>query len=73
MVVFPVMADLCTSSRPVGPVPQGWSGGNQLVVNDLHGGGHTRQLWDHMDAGHRGTTGHGTNYKLIDRITTMMC
>lgn len=61
------MDDLCTSSRPVRPVSKGQSGGNQLVVTGLHAGGHTGQLWDHMDAGHPRATVLGT--KLTDTVT----
>lgn len=58
------MAVFCTSSGPVCPVSEGHSGGNQLVVAGLHGGGHTAQLWDHMDAGHPWASDHGTNLTL---------
>ncbi len=58
------MADICTSSGPVCPVSEGHSGGNQLVVAGLHGGGHTTQLHDHMDAGHLRASAHGTNRTL---------
>lgn len=58
------MADLCTSSRPVRPVFDGQFGGDQLAVTGLHGGGHTSQLWVHMDAGHPRSADHGT--KLIE-------
>lgn len=60
------MADFCTSSRPVCPVSEGHSGGNQLVVAGLHGGGHTAQLWDHVDAGHPRASDHGTNLTLCN-------
>lgn len=58
------MADLCTSSRPVCPVSEGHPGGDQLVVTGLHGGGHTAQLRDHVDAGHPRATDHGTTHSL---------
>ena len=59
--VFPDMADLCPSSRPVCRVPAGLPRCDQLVVTSLHGGGHTAQLRDHLDAGHRRAAGHGMN------------
>ena len=53
------MAHLRTGSRPVSPVPEGLSGGHQLVVAGLHRGGHSAQLWDDLDAGHRWVTDDG--------------
>lgn len=64
LCVFPDMADICTSSRRVGRVSEGQSGGHQLVVTGLHGGGHPAELWDHMDAGHPRASDHGTELGL---------
>lgn len=58
------MADLCTSSRRVCQISERHSGGNQLVVTGLHGGGHTAQLWDNMDDGHPRATDHGMSFTL---------
>lgn len=50
--VFPDMAYLCTSGRPVRPVPKGHFGRYKLVITGLHGGGYSAQLWHYLDAGH---------------------
>ncbi|KAM9413299.1 solute carrier family 49 member A3 isoform 2-T2 [Salvelinus alpinus] len=53
-----IMADLCSSGRPFSPVHGCHPGPDQLAVHHLHGGGHSSQLWDHMDAGHLRTPNH---------------
>lgn len=55
------MAYLCTSGEPVCPVPESYSGRDQLAITGLHGGGHTAQLCNHLDAGYSWTEDNGTN------------
>lgn len=53
------MADLCTNSGPDRPVSPRGRVGCQLALAGLHGGVHTLQLGDHVDAGHAGPADHG--------------
>lgn len=59
-VFFPDMADLCPSSKPDGPVPEGQPGGGQLVLAGLHGGRHPSHHRGHVDDRHSRSASHGT-------------
>lgn len=57
---LPDMADFCSSSKPDRPVPEGQSGGRQLVFGGLHGGRHPSHRRGHVDDRYSGPENHGT-------------
>lgn len=60
------MADFCTSSKPDRPVPEGQSGGSQLVFGRLHGGRHTSHHRGHVDDRYSWSANHGATTLIFD-------